>query len=173
MALEAIQTIRAVREFSDKQVPEETIRQVVNAGRRSQSSKNSQTWTFVVVRDRSTLARLSECGVYAKHLAGAAFAVALISPVDNDFDLGQATAYMQLAAWELGIGSCIATMHDPDCARGVLGVPDDRNFHTAISFGYAAHEQPAKLKRGGRLSFDEVVRWEKWSPPSSSAEPKP
>jgi nitroreductase len=162
MSLDAIRTIRAVREFGDRPVPDDIIRQIVNAGRRSQSSKNTQPWQFVVVRDRETLARLAECGTYAKHLAGCAFAVALISPGEASFDLGQATAYMQLAAWELGVGSCIASMHEPEKAKAVLSVPSDQHFHTALSFGYPAREQPATLKRGGRLPFDQVVRWEKW-----------
>ncbi len=99
MALTAIQTIRAVREFSVRPVPDDVIRQIVDAGRRSQSSKNSQPWQFVVVRQRETLARLAQCGTYASHVAAAAFAVVLVAPAGTGFDQGQATAYMMLAAW--------------------------------------------------------------------------
>src|SRR5919199_3240110 len=120
--LEAIRTFRSVRQFADQPVPDEIIRQIVNAGRRAQSSKNTQAWIFVVVRERETLARLAACGTYAAHLAHAAFGVALISPVNDPFDLGQATAYLQLAAWALGVSSCIASMHQSDRAKAVLGV---------------------------------------------------
>jgi nitroreductase len=163
MALDAIRTFRAVREFSDQPVPDDIIRQIVNAGRRSQSSKNTQPWQFVVVRQPETLERLAECGTYAKHLIGCAFAVALVSPEETPFDQGQATAYMQLAAWESGVGSCIASMHQPEQAKAVLGVPSDHYLHTVLSFGYPACEQQPPLKRGGRRSFDEVVRWETWA----------
>ena len=77
---DAIRTMRAVRAFTDQSVPEEMIRAIVNAGRRAQSSKNTQPWQFVVVREKEALKQLSECGMFAQHLAGAAFAVALISP---------------------------------------------------------------------------------------------
>ncbi len=162
MALEAILTIRAVREFSDRPVEDDVIRRILNAGRRSQSSKHTQPWQFVVVRRKETLAELSRCGTYAGHLAGAEFAVALVSPVDNHYDLGQATAYMQLAAWELKVGSCIATIYEFERAKELLGVPADHHFRWAISFGYPAREQATTMKRGGRRSLDEIVRWEHW-----------
>jgi nitroreductase len=165
MVADVIRTKRAVRQFESKPVPEDVIRQILDAGRRAQSSKNTQPWRFVVVREREALKRLSECGQYAGHLAGAAFAVALVSEKNdgsNDFDLGQAAAYLQLAAWELGVGSCIASMWEADRAKAVLGVPPERGFHTALSFGYPA-QPPAPPRRAGRRSFDEVVRWERWS----------
>src|SRR5438270_2690831 len=161
---ELIRTKRAVRQFTDEPLSEEAIRSILNAGRRAQSSKNTQPWHFIAIRDRATLQQLAECGAYAGHLAGAAFAVAFISSTAEGFDLGQAAAYMQLAAWELGIGSCIASMWEPEKARAVLGVPDDLHFDVAISFGYPlpSHEQPSAPKSSGRRSFDEVVFWERW-----------
>ena len=107
---EVIRTKRAVRQFSDEPPSEEAIRSILHAGRRAQSSKNTQPWHFIAIRDRATLRQLAECGAYAGHLAGARFAVALVASTADGFDLGQAAAYMQLAAWDLGIGSCIASM---------------------------------------------------------------
>ena len=159
--IEAIRTKRAVRQFDERPVPEDIQRTILDAGRRSQSSKNTQPWTFIVIRNRDTLQKLSECGTFAGHLAGAAFAVALISEVEDAFDIGQAAAYLQLAAWELGVGSAIASMWEPDKAKAILGVPADRHFDVAISFGYpAANARAAKM--GGRRPLEEVVRWEHW-----------
>src|SRR5947208_13414313 len=110
---ELMRTKRAVRQFTDEPLPEEAIRSILNAGRRAQSSKNTQPWYFIAIRDRETLRQLSQCGTYAGHLAGAPFAVALIASTADSFDLGQAAAYTQLAAWDLGIGSCIASMWGP------------------------------------------------------------
>ena len=159
--LEAIRTKRAVRQFSDQAVPDDTIRTIVDAGRRSQSSKNDQPCTFVVVRDRATLQQLSECGQYAGHLAGAAFGVAILAQPGYDFDQGQAAAYLQLAAWEQGVGSCIASIYEPERAKAILGAPDELQFDTALSFGYPA-QAPAAPRQGGRKPLDEVVRWDKW-----------
>jgi nitroreductase len=120
---EVIRTKCAVRQFTDEPLPEEAIRSILNAGRRAQSSKYTQPWHFIAIRDRATLRQLSQCGAYAGHLAGAPFAVALIASTPDSFDLGQAAAYLQLAAWELGIGSCIASMWEPEKAKAILGVP--------------------------------------------------
>ena len=80
-----------------------------------------------------------------------------------DFDLGQAAAYLQLAAWDLGIGSCITWMHFPEKAKAVLHVPTDLNFRVVLSFGYpVSQEKPPSPKKHGRKPFDEVVRWERW-----------
>lgn len=161
MVLEAMQSLRSVRQFKDEPLPDETLREILNAGRRAQSSKNSQPWQFVVIRDKETLKRLSECGQFAGHLAGAAVGIALVSEGRNDFDLGQASANMQLAAWSLGIGSCIASMWEPDRAKEILGIPADHRFTVVLSLGYPADDwQPARM--GGRRKLDELVRWEKW-----------
>ncbi|HUS17709.1 MAG TPA: nitroreductase family protein [Chloroflexia bacterium] len=159
---DAIQTFRAVRRFTEAPLQDDTVRAILNAGRRAQSSKNTQAWLFIAVRNRDTLQQLAGCGPYARHLAGAALGVALVAPAENPFDLGQAAAYMMLRAWELGVGSCIASMYDQDKARAVLGVPEDHVFRTAISFGYPlpGEQRPPGLVPGGRRPFDEVVRWE-------------
>jgi nitroreductase len=164
MVADLIRTKRAVRQFEPRPVPDDVIRQILDSGRRAQSSKNTQPWHFIVVREREALKRLSGCGAYAGHLAGAAFAVVLVSEKNdgsNDFDLGQTAAYLQLAAWEQGVGSCIATLGEADKARAVLGVPAERGLRLALSFGYPA-QPPAPPKRGGRRSLEDVVRWEHW-----------
>ena len=163
--LEAVRTKHAVRLFDETPVPEDIILQILDAGRRSQSSKNTQPWQFIAVRDRETLKALSKTGDYAGHLAGAAFAVILLGEVKRDwtmFDLGQSAAYMQLAAWELGVGSCIASIYHPDQARAILAVPDELQLDVALSFGYPSPENKT-AKMGGRKPIAEVVKWERWS----------
>ena len=75
---EAIRTKRAVRKFREEALPEDVARAILNAGRRSQSSKNEQGWQFIAIRNKSVLEALSECGTWAGHLAGAALGVAIV-----------------------------------------------------------------------------------------------
>jgi nitroreductase len=166
---DAIRLKRAVRKFSDQPLPEETIRAILNAGRRAQSSKNTQPWHFIAITDQATLKALSECGEWAGHLAGAALGVALLSedPAEKFqrmFDLGQCAAYMQLAAWELGVGSCLASIYEPEKARQLLGFPENLHLRIAISFGYPLddHLLSAPPRKGGRRSFDEAVHRDRW-----------
>jgi nitroreductase len=166
---EAIRTKHAVRNFEDKPLPEDTVRAILNAGRLAQSAKNMQPWQFVAIQNKKALDAFSKHGHYAAHIAGAALAVAILTfPPERRFsilfDAGQSAAYMQLAAWELGVGSCLATIYDPDKARELLGFPDEWHVRIAISFGYpiVGKAQPKPSLRKGRNSFDEVVHWEKW-----------
>ena len=159
MILDLIRTKRAVREFKSQPVPEDVIREILEAGRLAQSSKNDQPWHFIVIHDRGTLQQLSTCGRYAGHMAGADFAIALIIEPGYDFDMGQAAAYMQLAAWDRGVASCIASMWEPDSAKVILGIPADKQFDTAISFGYPARTL-GKIK--DRRPLEDVVRKEMW-----------
>ena len=166
---EAIRLKRAVRKFSDRPLAEEAIFAILNAGRRAQSSKNSQPWHFIAITDKTQLKALSECGEWAGHIAGAALAVAILTPdptaqFQTMFDAGQAAAYMQLAAWELGIGSCPASIYELEKARQILGFPDEWHLRIVLSFGYPLQEDKltAFPKKGGRRTWDDIVHREKW-----------
>jgi nitroreductase len=92
---DAIQTKRAVRKFKNTSLPDETIRAILNAGRRSQSSKNNQAWRFIAIREKDALKALSQCGEWAGHIAGAALCIAILTPEPTEkfqtmFDAGQA-----------------------------------------------------------------------------------
>lgn len=166
---EAIRTKRAVREFEQRELPDAVIHAILNAGRRAQSSKNTQPWQFVAVTDRALLGELAKLGHYAGHLAGAALGVFILTPDPNErfsimFDAGQAAAYMQLAAWELGVGSVPATIYEYEQARGLLGFPAEWHARIALSFGWPA--DPAALtrppRRGGRGDLQAMIHWNKW-----------
>ena len=166
---DAIRTKRAVRKFQEKPLTEETMRAILNAGRRSQSSKNNQDWRFIAVTDKAVLKELSQCGEWAGHIAGAALAVAILTPSPGEkfqylFDAGQSAAFMQLAAWEMGIGSCPASVYEFEKAREVLGFPPEWHVRIALSFGHPEEEEKlsAAPKKGGRKGLEEVVHWEKW-----------
>ena len=111
-------------------------------------------------------------GPWAGHLAGAAVAIALVTPdpaasdapLSVMFDLGMAAANMMLVAWELGIGSVPATVYEHDLARRLLGYPEDHHCEFLISFGYPA--DPDDLTRpnkaGGRVALTDIVHDERW-----------
>ncbi|HEX7473897.1 MAG TPA: nitroreductase family protein [Candidatus Limnocylindrales bacterium] len=171
-AWDAIRTKRVVRAFADRPLEAAHLDRILDAGRHAGSSKNLQRWEFIVCHDRAHLAELAAVGPWAGHLARAAVAVALVtpdpragdSPLSILFDLGQAAANMQLAAWELGIGSVPATVYEHDLARRLLGYPADRHCEYLLSFGYPA--DPAALiappRAGGRHALAEIVHEERW-----------
>jgi len=165
---DAITSRRNVRDFADQPIRPEDLDQILEAGRRSPSSQNWQPWDFVVVTDRAQLQDLSRVFYGAHHVAGSAATIAVIAPAsDNDFhraqfDLGQATMSMALAAADLGIGSCHAGVADIELARRVLGLPEDRAWVLLLSLGYPADRPLAPVRRPDRRPFDEVVHRGRW-----------
>ena len=126
---DAIRTRRNVRSFDDRPLPDEHLDRIVAAAALAPSSMNEQRWAFVVCRDRERLTELARVGDYADHVAGAAAAIAFLTPKSDDvaeresiaFDLGQAVENAMLAAWELGIGSCHGSVYDEPRIRDLLG----------------------------------------------------
>jgi nitroreductase len=170
--LQAIGSIRVVREFSRDPIAAADLDRILDAGRRAGSSKNLQRWDFIVITDRDRLARLAEVGPYAGHVAGAPLAIALVTPeprapgapLSIEWDMGRAAQNMVLAAWALGVGSCPATVYEQDLAREILGYPADHHCEYVLSFGHPA--DPERLvrpnKAGGRRDIGEMLHRERW-----------
>ena len=167
---DAIRARRNVRRFADRPIASEDLDRILDAGRRSPSSMNEQRWDFIVVTDRQVLPELAKVWRHAQHVATSAATIAMIAPDSEDqdtrgsieFDLGQASMSMMIAAADVGIGSGHAAVADQDLARKILGHPQDRRCALLIALGYAADRPLAPLKRPNRRPFDDVVHRERW-----------
>jgi nitroreductase len=167
---DAIRARRDVRQYTDQPLAPGQLERIMEAGRRSPSSSNCQPWDFVVVTDRAQLADLSKVWLHAGHVAESAATVALVAPVSEDaqdrgraqYDLGQATMSIMLAAADLGIGSGHAAVTDQDHARAVLGFPDGRFCAYLIALGFPADRPLTPIARPNRRPFDDVVHWGSW-----------
>jgi len=165
---EAIVSRRNVRAFDDRPIPAADLDRILEAGRRSPSSQNWQPWDFIVITDRARLRELAGVWRGAGHVAGSAATIVVIGPAaDNEFgraqfDLGQATMSMLLAAADLGIGSCHAGVADLDLARELLGFPADRDWAFLISLGYPADRPLIPVRNPRRRPFGEVVHRDRW-----------
>jgi nitroreductase len=167
---DAIRSRRNVREFADRPVAREDLDRILEAGRRAPSAKNWQTWDFVLVTKPETLAELAGVWQGAWHVAKAPAAIALVAPILDEerrrnllqYDLGQATMSMLLAAADLGIGTGHASVQDQELARSILGVPGDHFCAYLISVGYPADRPLTPSWRPTRRPFEEVVHRERW-----------
>ena len=165
---EAIRSKRAVRQFTEQPLTDAEIERILNAGRLAQSSKNTQPWQFIVIRDRALLEQVATTGDFLTHVRGAAVCVVLAMPVDERplwrmFDLGQAASYMQLAAHELGIGSVLGAIYRTAELHQILGLPDGMTAYALISFGYEHPEHVGRnLGKDGRKSLEDITHWERW-----------
>lgn len=167
---DAIRSRRNVRAFAGDPVEPGDLDRILEAARRSPSSMNQQAWDFVAVTGHDDLVRLSRVWRYAEHVAGSATTIALIAPATTDpddretiqFDLGQASMSIMLAAADLGIGSCHAAVEDQPLAREVLGLPDDRECMWLIALGWPADRPLSPIAAPNRRAFDDVVHRERW-----------
>jgi nitroreductase len=167
---DAIRARRNVRSYTDRPIPPEDLDRILEAGRRSPSSMNEQRWDFVLVTDRERLKELAKVWRGGGHVATSAATIALLAPQADQrgarssiqYDLGQVTMNMMLAAADLGIGSGHSAVADQDLARKVLGHPEDRECAYLIAFGYPADRPLAPIRNHDRRPFDEVVHRDHW-----------
>jgi nitroreductase len=167
---EAIRSRRDVRSFEDRPIADDHLDEILESGRRSPSSQNWQPWDFILVRQRDQLLQLSHVWRGAGHVAHSAATIALIAPLAKEerqrdrlqYDLGQATMSMMLAAASLGIGSGHSSVGDQDMARSLLDFPDDKFCAYLISLGYPADRPLTLIRNPDRRPFNEVVHRDRW-----------
>ncbi len=161
---ELIRSKRAVRDFVKQPIPSEIQLAILEAGRHAPSALNRQPWNFLALTDPEKLEKLAEVSGHSGHLANAAFGVILLIPEGHwpVFDAGHVSAYMQLAAWDHGIASCVGSFVDPAAARAILDYPEDLRPVCCLSFGYPPKEAEGPPRKGGRRPLNEIVHWNKW-----------
>jgi nitroreductase len=167
---DAIRARRNVRAYQDRPIEPADLDRILEAGWRSPSASNRQPWDFVVVTDRSQLQALTAVWVGARHLAGAAAAVVMTlrQPEEqryvtiDQYDLGQATMAMMLAATDLGVGSGHSAIGDQDACRRILGIPEDRICAYMLALGYPADRPLKPIVHPNRRPLAEVVHRGHW-----------
>ncbi|MFN8490567.1 MAG: nitroreductase family protein [Caldilineaceae bacterium] len=158
---DAIKTLLAVRDYQAKPIPDEVVKNIVEAARLTGSAMNRQQWDFVVVRQPATLQRLGQLATNGPYIGKAALAIAVVvqdSPLGY-IDGTRATQDMMLAAWSAGVGSNWVGNVNQAPIKELLNIPQDRMVLTIIPFGY-----PAKRVSGGnknRKALSDVAHAEK------------
>lgn len=164
---DAIRSRRNVRTYTDDPIDDADLDRILDAARRTPSSRNSQPWDFVVVTNRQQLQELARVWAGAGHVAGSAATIALVVPgslADTvQYDLGQVTMSIMLAAADLGIGSGHALVSDKDLAARILRLPADRVCLWLIALGYPADRPLSPVAKPARRPLAEVVHRGTWS----------
>jgi nitroreductase len=153
----AIASRREVRDYTDQPIPDEIVHRILDAGRLSGSSRNTQQWQFVVVEDREALAAT----VFAPgNVLGATLAVAIAGSA-FPFDMGRAAQNMMLTAWNEGVGACPNGVSDAAEAERIVGA----KVSIVLTFGYPAKPADPSARtaeqwsaRAKRKPYAEVVR---------------
>jgi len=152
----AIASKRDERRYADRPVSAEDERRILDAGRLSGSSRNTQNWEFVVVSDTESVSDT----VYApENVRTAALVVAIVGSA-FPFDVGRCAQNMMLAAWDLGIVSCPNGIRDAERAAEICG----GEVKMILSFGYPQRELHLEARsaeewsaRANRKPLDDLV----------------
>ncbi|HET9058495.1 MAG TPA: nitroreductase family protein [Acidimicrobiales bacterium] len=167
---DALRARRNVRSFEDRSISGEDLERILEAGRRAPSANNRQKWDFVVSTDRSQLQELAKLWQGAGHVGRSAATIVLVlAEAENDrlrlldeYDLGQATALMAIAAADLGIGSGHAAIEDRDRCRQILGIPDGHQPEYFLALGYPDDRPLRPISHPKRRPLEEVVHYGHW-----------
>ncbi|HYY02915.1 MAG TPA: nitroreductase family protein [Gaiellaceae bacterium] len=154
----AIASKRDQRDYAETAIPEGVVRRILDAGRLSGSSQNSQQWEFVVVETAQQ--KLAETVWEPRNVLGAKLVVAICGGAKG-IDVGRCAQNMMLCAWGEGVTSCPNGIRNPEAAAEICGA----DVKLVLTFGYPAparnpesrppEEWSARVKR---KPLDELVR---------------
>lgn len=163
---ESVRTVMAVREYQEKELPEEVVRRVVEAARLTASASNRQPWHFVLVRSGEGLRKLGSLVRTGPYMAGAAAAVIVAYEKSSGTlgisDCSRAIQSMILCAWGDGVGSNWAGWVGMENVRKEFGLPDAYDVLAVVPLGYPKRKVIGKKKR---KPFGEVVSVERFGSP--------
>lgn len=171
-ALETVRKVRQVRQFVSGEISDEQLNTLLEIARWTGSSRNTQTWRFVVVRDKAMLKQLAELRENITWVADATLAIALVSPGENPpheaYDEGRVTERLMIAASMLDLGAGTAWFGEPEReakAKALLNVPEGKTVRSVVAIGpFETSKDPRPAgPKPGRLPLDELVHQEKFS----------
>jgi nitroreductase len=163
---EAIRTVLAVRQFRDTPIPDDIVREIVEAAHLTASSINGQPWHFIVVQEKDTLRQLGTLARTGPYIAQAPLAVVVAINAASPYGVSDASRAIQdmiLAAWSRGVASNWVGFHNLDAVKPPLGIPDDLDVLAIVPFGYPVATIGAGKKK--RKSLGEVVSRERFGQP--------
>ena len=163
---------RQVREFTPEPPSDAELEALTEVARWSGSSRNSQPWRFIVIRDPETIRSIHDVGVpQTRSLLTAPAAIAIVlggedGDLEHAFDEGRAAERLLIAAGLLGLAAGVAWIFPR--VRGdvghLLGLPADRFVRTIVAVGHPteAAERPKSAPGAARLPRSETVFSERW-----------
>jgi len=169
-AYQAVVSKLDVAEFANKSVSPDVKAKVIDAARLTGSGMNNQHWRFVLVQGHDRLKTLAGDSVTGPWVAGADFAVIILTNPKYGFhmiDAGRALQSMQVAAWNFGVTSRIFTGVNREALERDFGIPKDLSPTAVVGFGY-----PAKkiVGRKNRKPIGEIAYLDRFGKPLNPAQ---
>ena len=165
---EIIKDRRSTRKFTEEPLSPEQVETIIKAALLSPTSKNSKSWQFLLVEDKETLEKLSQCKkTGGKPISGCSLAIIVMGdPLSSDVwieDASIASFAMQLQAEDLGLGSCWIQIRERytvtdtpagEYVKELLDIPMQLQVLSIITFGHKAEVKPPADE--GKLLWEKV-----------------
>ena len=163
---EAIRKRQSIRDYEDKPVPEEKLKNVLEAARLAPSANNRQPWKFVIVKERKRRQELAQAANGQTFIGEAPIIIAAVATnVEHIMtcgvpsyavDLAIAVDHMTLAAVDEGLGTCWIGAFSQQRVREILGIPAEYQVVTLFPLGFPGKEREFKVRK----SPEEIVCYE-------------
>ena len=166
--LELLKRRRSSRLFTGEPVDKDMVCDLMRAALMSPSGHRINPWEFILVEDKEMLKALSVCKEHGSGLLeGAAMAVAVVADTTKTDvwieDCSIASIIIQLAAEDLGLGSCWVQIRrrmdaegnvSENVVRKLLGIPEHYAVQSIVAIGHKARE--AKPFDEEKMQWDKV-----------------
>lgn len=159
---ELLLTRRSIRKFKNRRIAGDTLSQLIELCRFAPTSKNSQSYYFVMIEKPETLEFLeSRRDGNSAPIGRAPMAVAICADSDKtlrpEHDGCIAAYHFILAAWNFGLGTCWIAAMDREDVKQELGIPQNHYVATVTPLGYP-ETVPSDPPRKEADSFVRFIR---------------
>lgn len=166
---ELVQKRQSDRKYdSEREIPQEIVEKILEAGRLAPSATNSQPWHFIVVDDPELKDKVADAltspvtGNMNRFARQAPLLIVIVEEPVNvtskiggilkekhfpHIDIGIAAEHIALAARAEGIGSCIIGWINEGKVRKLLGIPRGKRIPLVISLGYSQEKERPKRRK--------------------------
>ena len=162
--IDAIHKRRSVREFEAKDVPDEIIEKIIEAGTWAPSGLNNQPWRFMVVKDEGGKEGLAKLTHYGHIIKGAPACICVFMDMEASYDrtkdvmaIGACNQNILLAAHSLGLGSVWLgeILKRKEEAGEFLHAPESYELMAVLAIGYPTpKERTSNRTDAGELTFN-------------------
>ena len=165
---EVVKNRYSCKKYSSRQVEDEKLTAILEAGRLAPTAKNLQEQHIYVVQSAEGLAKIdavTPCRYGAPTVLAVAFDrnnVFTYPGGRRDSGVEDATivaTHMILAAADQGVDSCWINFLDPEKLAEALGLPENEEVLMVMDLGYAAEGAGPLPNHASRKPLSETVTW--------------
>lgn len=157
----------SVRAYSQREIEEEKLNQILEAGRLAPTAKNNQPQHIYVLKSPEAIEKiraLTRCAYNAPVVLAVAVdkSKEWNNPLESGITSGQQDAaivatHMMLAAWDMGIGSCWVCYMAPTEVHNAFGLPENEQIALLMPIGYPADEAKPSPNHTSRKPVADTV----------------